>query len=701
MNKKIVVMQNGYKECGAACLASIIKYYGGNIPLAKITELTNTNKNGTTFYDLKQASLKIGLDVKSFKIDESEFINNLDEIKMPSVCQVICNNYEHFVVLYKINNKRLVIMDPAKGIIKMKIDEFLEFFTGYIMMFSNNKKLPRILHSRYLEKIIIDVFCKNKGIVINIICLSIIFTIVSCVFAMYSGIVIDNILPSGRDSLYAITLIFGILLLIKCLAAFFRNTLFIILNQKLDCSLFIKSFQKVLLLPYSYYKNRTTGEVISRINDLVYVKNLLNKIILTVCLDIIVSIGCAIWLLKINKYMFLMLLITIVLYIFIYKVFRKILKYYTNICQEDNASVNSYMIEVVNGFETVKNLNMESGIMDKMASLYAKSLNDLFNFDNLNNLEMFIKDIVTYSCIMLSSFVGFSLVFDNILSIGEIITFIALTDYFISPIRNVIDLNKEYFYAVNSLRRASDLLDQESYSLDCTTNFSLGGKIDIVNLSYSYNDYRKAIGCINLSINPGDKILLLGSSGSGKSTLIKLLSKYYQPCRGMIYYDNVDVNDISLVNIKNFVTTISQEEIIFTDTIRNNILMGRCIDSKLFMDICQMTGVDDFVRDMFLGYDTRLEENGQNISGGQRQRIILARALLKKSKIILIDEGLSAIDSSLEKVILERIFKEYRDKTIIIVSHRLENMNLYDRVLKLNNGKIYDLISRLEENKYV
>lgn len=404
--------------------------------------------------------------------------------------------------------------------------------------------------------------------------------------------------------------------------------------------------------------NRTTGEVISRINDLVYVKNLLNKIILTVCLNIIVSIGCAIWLLKINKYMFLMLLITIVLYIFIYKVFRKILKYYTNICQEDNASVNSYMIEVVNGFETVKNLNMESGIMDKMASLYAKSLNDLFNFDNLNNLEMFIKDIVTYSCIMLSSFVGFSLVFDNILSIGEIITFIALTDYFISPIRNVIDLNKEYFYAVNSLRRASNLLDQDSYSLDCTTNFSLDGKIDIVNLSYSYNDYRKAIGCINLSINPGDKILLLGSSGSGKSTLIKLLSKYYQPCRGMIYYDNVDVNDISLVNIKNFVTTISQEEIIFTDTIRNNILMGRCIDSKLFMDICQMTGVDDFVHDMFLGYDTRLEENGQNISGGQRQRIILARALLKKSKIILIDEGLSAIDSSLEKVILERLFKK-------------------------------------------
>ena len=328
---------------------------------------------------------------------------------------------------------------------------------------------------------------------------------------------------------------------------------------------------------------------------------------------------------------------------------------------------------------------------EKISSLYVKSLDDMYIYDNINNFELFIKELATYITLLLIEFIGFSLVLDNVLSVGEIITFTGLVTYFISPIRNIIDLNKEYFYALNSLKRANNLFDIGSTDLTTKTKFNIIGNIRLKSLSYSYNDYNLILNNINIDINKGDKVLILGNSGSGKSTILKLLSKYYVPKRDSIYLDGIDINDISISNLKDNVISISQEEIIFTDTIKNNIIMDRKIGDLEFVDVCRLVYVDEIVKDKFLGYDTKIEENGQNISGGQRQRIILARALLKQGNIILIDEGLNAVDVDLERKILKNIFKKYVDKTIIIVSHRLENMDLYNKVVRLNKGLLEDV----------
>lgn len=699
MKKKLIVLQDGYKECGAACLSSIIRYYGGNLSISKLVELTHTDKNGTSFYNLKEAVSHFGLDALGFKIDD-EKKDALFQMKVPSICQIIVNNYEHFVVLYQVKSTKVVVMDPAKGAVSISIDEFCNMWTGYFMCFSKTRQLPCIKEEKYLNKIIIESLYQNKGIVLNIILLSIIFTVFSSIYAMYSGFIIDHVLDTNKNNLSVVTYIFIILLLIKCLSNFFRNRLLIYLNQKLDCSMFLSAFQKVILLPYSYYKSRTTGEVITRINDLAYVKNMLSKVVLTVFLDLIISIVCAFILFKINYLMFFLLLITVLIYILIFCLFKPILKKYTNINQENNAKINSFMVETINGFETVKNLNLENIVNDKMALFYSKCLNDVYNYDNINNLELFIKELATYVILLLIEFVGFKLVFDDVLSVGEIIIFTSLVTYFISPIRDIIDLNKEYFYALNSLKRANGLFEMDSVDLITRTRFDILGNIRLKNLSYSYNDYNFILKNINININVGDKILILGSSGSGKSTILKLLSKYYVPKRDSIYLDEIDINDISISNLKDNVVSISQEEIIFNDTIKNNIIMNRDVTDLEFINICKLVYVDEIVKDMFLGYDTKLEENGQNISGGQRQRIILARALLKRGNIILIDEGLNAIDVNLERKILKNIFKSYMDKTIIIVSHRLENMDLYNKVVKLNNGSLEEVLGKPEGDCY-
>ena len=194
--------------------------------------------------------------------------------------------------------------------------------------------------------------------------------------------------------------------------------------------------------------------------------------------------------------------------------------------------------------------------------------------------------------------------------------------------------------------------------------------------------------------------MILGNSGSGKSTILKLLLKYYKTKRGTIYINNIDICDLTINDVRSNISAITQNEILFNDTIKNNIIMNRNITDDEFMEVCSLTFVDEFVKNLFLGYDTMLEENGLILSGGQRQRIILARALLKKAKIILIDEGLNALDINLERKILKNIFQKYKDISIIIISHRLENIDLFDKVIKLEQGKIYDELIYQKDDKY-
>jgi len=680
MKKKLIIKQDGYKECGAATLLSIVRYYGGNVSINKLVDLTKTDKSGTNFYNIKNAAEFIGLEAIGYKIED---IDKLHQLKVPFICQVIENGYEHFVVVYKISKRKIEIMDPAVGRKTLELDKFSLLWTKYIMIFSPKKRLVYYKDCNYLNKIIMDVILKNKSIVFNIIILSIVFTVISFIYTFYLQIIIDI---DNYNNLLVVTFVFSLFLIVRCITSFFRNQLIICFSQKIDCSCLLNTFRKVLLLPFNYYKNRTTGEIISRINDLIYVKNILNKIILTVFLDVILFVSSLIVLLLLNKKLFIILILVSLVYIFVFLIFRPLLKKYTNINQENSGIINSYLVECITGFETIKNLNMESKIEERMVDVYVRALNDGFVYDNICNLEIFIKDFVSMVGILLVEFFGFKAVLNDVFSLGDLLTFTFLSSYFLNPIINIVDLSKEYFYAKNALDRVNNLFEIGNENLGDRTNFSVNGDIWLNNLHFSYNGEKNILNGIDIVIKNGSKNLILGSSGSGKSTIFKLLLKYYEIKRGNIYINGIDINDYSAVNIRENISCISQNEFLYTDTIKNNILMYQNISDDEFVKVCKLVCLDEFVNKMFLGYDTKLEENGINLSGGQRQRIILARMLLQNKKIMLIDEGLNAIDVSMERIILENIFENYSDRTIIVISHRRVNLDLFDNLIELSDG---------------
>lgn len=686
MRKKCIVLQDGFKECGSACLLSIIRYYGGNVSMERILELTKTGKDGTNFHNMSLAGLELGMMSKGYFIDN---INDLDNIEKPFISQIVINNYHHFVVVYKINGEKITIMDPAKGMENISISEFLKIFTGYILIMEPIKKLPIYNDNNYLLNTIKEIIISNKKIIINLILLTLITTIFMCLYSYHFKIIIDKVIDTNKLNLLIVVIIFAFVDVIKLVSEFLRNNLLLYLEQKIDLSIITNTINKIISLPYSYYKNRTTGEIITRVNDLFYVKNAISKIIVNIFLDIILVISAFIILFSINKTMTVYLIFVVIIYLILFRVFRNSIKQMTNKIQEDSATVNSSLVETISGYDTVKGLNLENAFKNKINKQYLNMINDNLIMSRINNYQEFLRDLFEGIIVLLVMYLGATYIMDKSLTIGSLITYNSIIYYFLNPIRNTVDFYKELFYVKNSIKRINNILNLKYESQMKKTGLVVNGKIEFRNLSFSYNGVRNIIDNFSLKIDDKSKVLILGDSGVGKSTLLKLVYKYYETPRGMVYINDKDIQDFELGDIRSNITYVSQNEILYTDTIKNNIILYRDISEEEYLKVSRLVYVEDIILKNKLSYDYMLEENGANISGGQRQRIILARALLKKGKVILIDEGLNEIDPKLEKKILKNIFREYEDRTFIIISHRKDNIEMYDKVINIsgNEGK--------------
>ena len=683
--KNYTVIQDGIKECGSACLLSIIRYYGGNISEERLLELTKTTKEGTNFYNLKLAANEIGLSSKGYKVSD---INMLYEIDKPFICQIVVNNYTHFIVVYKMHNHKITIMDPAKGMINISYEEFSKIWQGYILIMAPYKKLPIYEENNYLYKIIIEIFYHNKKLIINTLFLTLIVIIFTCIYSYHFKIIIDHVINTNKMNLLVITIIFIIVLSIKLVIQYLRNNLLLYLNQKIDLSVITTTINKIISLPYSYYKNKTTGEIITRVNDLLYIKNVIVKIISTIILDTILAIIVLIILYNINKNMTILLLLITIFYFLIFLIYKNSIKNMTNHIQENNAKVNSLLVESISSYETIKGLHLEDKFKNKINLKYLNAINSNIELTKIIYSEDLIKSLIEGIIIIFIIYLGITYVMDKSLSIGSLITYNTLLYYFLNPISNSFDFYKEFYYVKNSIKRINNILNFKYENTEKTSNLNIAGDIYINNLEFSYDTKRNILKDITLSIPKASKVLILGASGSGKSTLLKILYRYYDIKRNKVFINNYDLVDYEVGDIRNNIAYISQNEFLYTDTIKNNIILDRNIDESEFINVCRLTYVDEIIKDNIMSYNLPLEENGVNLSGGQRQRIILARTLLKKSKIILIDEGLNEIDINLERKILKNIFSNYQKETIIIVSHRHNNLDLYNMVISLEEGKI-------------
>lgn len=659
----------------------IINFYGGNLPIDQIRDLTKTNKNGTTAFHIIEACKSIGFNAEGIKTSLEQL--NKENLILPCIAHVVIDGkYKHFVVIYKIDfkNKKIIIADPSCSIKKITFSEFQKMWSGVLITLYPLKKLPLTQNISFID-FLLKIIKLHKAFIFNIIMLSIFITMFSVISSFYMKNILDAI---NYNNLTIIFIFFLFINIFKILSDFFRNKLLIYLNQKIDLLLTLDTYKKIISLPYNYYHTRTTGDIISRVNDLSIIRNMITKVSLSLFIDLPLALVTFIIFYIINTKLFFISLIIVFIYLLLMIFSKNRIINNINTIQVNKSETMSYMIETINGFETVKSVGNETQIIDKFEKKYVKFLKNIFKFDNYNNTISILKDLVNAVGYLTIIYVGAKMVTLGNLTFGDLLVFVNLLNYFLEPIKNIIDLNSEIKEAKNSLRRILELFKNENKKQTFIDNVKVK-EISFNNLSYSYDYKEKQLKNINLKLKK-QKILILGKSGSGKSTLFKLLMRYYEIPRNQITINGYDINDYKDDVIKQNFSYISQNEILYIDSIYNNLKIDKNITEEQIIEISKKCFIDEFLND--LGLNMLIEENGYNLSGGQRQRIILARALLKNFEVLIIDEGLSQMDINLERKILKNLFKMYENKMIIVISHRLDNMDLYDRVIELKNGEI-------------
>lgn len=679
MKKYKLVKQDNLKDCGVASLASIIEYYNGYVPLEILREMTKTNKEGTNAYDIVNTAKELGFESYGIKC-ELESIEKT-KLTLPAIAYTIINNsYRHFMVIYEIDyqKKIVVLADPATKIKKMSFLEFKKIFQNILIILYPKQGIKKYPKNNMFLKDLMSTLKQYKLLIIKLLIIIFIFTLLNIINLYF----LQNILKSSFK--YRIFIIWIFVILSKEIISFYKNKLIIIFSNKVNFSLTSQVFFHILKLPYQYYRNRTTGEVINRINDIQKLEQGICNIIITMFVNSILIITSTVFLLHINSLLFLVTLLIVILYVLNYFLFHYQIKEKMEDAVSKNDQINHFFYETINSFETIKGLNVEDIFMNKFKNKYQQYQKSLKKFHDICNIETLFKNVISSISLVIILWIGMNLIKSHFLTLEELFIYYALLSYFIDPIKDIFDNAISIKEIKLIIKRINDLY----YIKNNSKNTNKISKIRINNLTYNTNN-KIVFNNLKLNLNKKDKIALIGESGSGKSTLLKLIKKYYQNNKVLI---NNCVNE----NIK--VIYVSQNENLFTDTLENNIKLDRNVNKKDYEKVIDICDIKKLIYDNNLNYQMIIEENGFNISGGEKQRIVLARSLLQNADVLLLDEVLSEVDSNLERKIMKKILKNYKNKTIIYVTHRLDNIDLFEKVFKLENQNLQILERR---NGYV
>ena len=670
--------QEGLKDCAAACMQMIIKYYNGYISINDLNEMLETTKEGVSAFKIIEVSNKIGFKATGIRLNLLELTKS---VTLPVIAHVVINNYNHYIVVYKIDSfkKSVIIADPQSKIKTISFKEFESIWTNVIINLYPVKPIEHRNYEKHLNYK--NIILKNKKTIFQLCYISFIYMILSIVASFYMKYVFDNYL-SNFHLIFTIFILFIIINLYKILTNLIRTKILIDLNKNIDIDLSLDIFSKILSLPYGYYRNKTTGEIITRYTELSKIRETISKILLTLFLDLPLCITSLIIMYFLNSKLTMISLIAVLLYTIIVIGYNRILNDTILEAQIKKAEMNTVLIESINGFETIKGLNLYDYINQKFENKYIKYLKNVIKIDSILNIKENLKEIVNQLIEMIIIFTGVIYVRSETITIGTLMTYNSILVFFLAPIRNLLSLDNSIIESKRIVKRVNEMLKKEENVKKINIVY---GDILIKSLSFKQNE-KIILNKINLHISKGEKVIITGKSGSGKSTLLKILMNYYNDYQGEIKINGINIKSINLKNVY-----ISQNETLFTDTIYNNIVLGN--NDSNFSEVVKMCYVDEIINSN-LGYNQIIEENGFNISGGQKQRIILARSIINEFDLLLIDEGLNQIDVELERKILKNLFNKFHDKTIIIVSHRLENMDLYDKLIKLENGKVKECVKR-------
>jgi ATP-binding cassette subfamily B protein len=701
-NKFPFINQLDSNDCGLACIRMIARYYGKEFSSQDLNECSNLSNQGISLSNLSKSAEKIGF--RSLYL-LSDFDKLVKEIPLPAIAHW---NQNHYVVVYKIKKDLVYVADPAFGLATYKKEEFLKAWAdshsrnmeeGVLLLLETTPEFQNQASSgetnratfsfllRYLRYFKIHLLSLATGLFLS--------SVMELIFPFFTQVIVDRGIGQQQINFIYLVLIAQVVLFIsKTSIDFLRERIFMHISSRISVYIISDFLIKLMKLPLSFFNSRQIGDITQRINDHSRIEKFMTETLLKsifAILTLVVLSGILIYFKPLVFVIFLSFSLVELTWIFAFlkKIRTLENKSFALLAQDMNK-----VYELITGMQEIKLNNLEQKKRWEweriQAALFKINLSKLKLNQTYSSYRIF-----TYLQQVLIIFVTALAVLHHEMTIGTMMAVIFILGQLNEPISQLINFVLQAQYAKISLQRLSEVHmkenEEDSAGLKIL-QLPVNKDIQLKHLTFSYTESpgQEVLSDINLNIPAGKTTAIVGVSGSGKTTLLKLLLKFYPTEKGGIRVGDHNLDFYNTAFWRSCCGTVLQDSFLFSDTIAGNIALSDQMDVQRLRHAAETARVHDFIVSLPMGYHTRIGQDGQGISQGQRQRLLIARVVYKNPDYLFFDEATNALDAENELIIMGNLQKFCRNKTVVIVAHRLSTVKHADQIVVMDKGRIVE-----------
>lgn len=696
--------QHDVMDCGPTCLQIITKFYGKFFSIQKIRTLSQIGKTGVSLLGISKAAEKIGIQSVGGNITFEKLENRG---QLPCIIHWRKN---HFVVVYKITKKKVFISDPASGLHAYTHDEFLNNWAytsinqkaaGIALLLSPTPDFylaeEDLAEKRGSMGVLLKHVFHYKKLLKQLAAGLLAGAVIQLIFPFFTKALVD-VGVKGDDVHFIYILLFGQLLMTlgQTSVELLRGWILLHITARVNLAILSNFLNKLLSLPLSFFDTKLNSDILQRIEDHKRIENLLTGSTLNTLFMMIAFVVFSVVLFIYSPTICMVFIVGSAIYfawIYIFMEKRKKLDFKRF---ELLAQNRAKTLQVVNGIHEIKINDCGTKKIWEWEGIQAKLFRLNVSTLSLSQYQQVGATFINQAKNILILFLATRLVIDKQVSLGDMMAIQFIIGQMNAPIVQLASFLQSYQDAqisMDRLEQIQHLEDEESPTKNYTYKMPPGRSIRIKNMSFIYPGAgnKPVLNNLDFTIPGGKTTAIVGSSGSGKTTILKLLQRISEPTSGEIYVDNLPFSMISPRFWRQHCGVVMQEGFIFSDTIANNIALNEEFTDPAEMDrAIHIANIEQYIKSQPLGIYTKIGEDGKGLSGGQRQRVLIARMVYRNPEYIFLDEATSSLDSSNEKVIMERLYNFFEGKTVLIVAHRLSTVKNADNILVLDNGNVVE-----------
>jgi ATP-binding cassette subfamily B protein len=682
-----VVRQHEQIDCGPAALLSVLKYHGGNASLAYVRQLCRTDAQGARMFDLVKAAGQLGLKA----VGATGEYDDMMQEKMPCIAHVrFEGGLQHFVVVYRMTAQGLLIGDPANGLRKISRTCFLRIWPekAVILFQADGRVCKQIVISSLAW--VMGYVKRQSAWVHQTVFLGVVYTALGLLTAIFVQWLIDRFLPVHDRSKMLLTAIAVLmLLLLRAVAGFFRQRFLIALNKRVNIEINHDFLGRLFQLPGSFFDNRKTGDITARLNDSIKLQQAILLVLNTTIIDGMILVGSFVLLCYLAPLVAWLTLLLVPVYALLLLFGSMKIRYRQMAVMQSRAKLEASYIDSIQGIDTVLSFSASNLFTEKNRKLFC-AFQD--NAETLNlkqaNLTLLAE---LFTAVLTVAVLGFGAiaVADGKMPLGKMMAAYSLTLNMLPAINRMASATITLQGAQVAAGRLRDVLQVPAERSEGKLPFVMRRSLAVCNGAFNWPKQQMLLNGLNLHIMPGRITGLTGPNGAGKSTLVQLIQRKYPLSGTQLKVDGIPAQRIDLGEYRSHVTVVPQVIKVFAGTIADNILLGRpCPDFDDMLRRIDDIGLGSFLSRFNAGLFTMIGENGRRLSGGEMQMLALIRALYDGPEVLILDEGLNAVDLDTDELLWSAIRRHAKRRAALVITHNLQALAQVDYLYEIGDGRV-------------